>query len=85
MITDEQRSNMAVNLVDFLLELESKAERDSDPVSIEGLTEDGQVVGAIVMIRGAGVFNAFAMWAAENGYYTLGKGIVDGTETGPVP
>jgi hypothetical protein len=81
MITDEQRSNMAANLVDFLLDLEAKAERDSDPISMEGLTDGGVVVGAVVLIRGPDVFNAFATWAAEHGYYTPGKGIVDGTST----
>jgi hypothetical protein len=81
MITDEQRSNMAANLVDFLVELEAKAERDSDPISMEGLTDEGVAVGAVVLIRGSDVFNAFAAWAAELGYYTPGKGIVDGTET----
>lgn len=85
MITDEQRFNMAVNLVDFLVELEAKAERDSDPISMEGLTEDGVVVGAVVLIRGPDVFDAFTKWAAEHGYYSVGKGITDGTETGPVP
>jgi hypothetical protein len=81
MITDEQRSNMAANLVEFLVELEAKAERDSDPISMEGLTDEGVVVGAVVLIRGPDVFNAFATWAAEHGYYTVGKGIVDGTDT----
>jgi hypothetical protein len=82
MITDEQRTNMAANLVDFLVDLEAKAERDTDPISMEGLTDDGVVVGAVVLIRGPDVFDAFAKWAAERGYYTVGKGIVDGTETG---
>jgi hypothetical protein len=81
-ITDEQRSNIAANLVDFLLELEAKAEQDSDPISMEGLTDDGVVVGAVVLIRGPDVFDAFVKWAAELGYYTPGKGIVDGTQTG---
>lgn len=85
MITDEQRSNMAANLVDFLIDLEAKAERDSDQISMEGLTDEGVVVGAIVLIRGSDVFEAFVQWAAERGYYTPGKGIVDGTETGPAP
>jgi hypothetical protein len=85
MITDEQRSNMAANMVDFLIELEAKAERDSDPISMEGLTDSGVVVGAVVLIRGSAVFEAFLQWAAEHGYYTPGKGIVDGTQTGPVP
>jgi hypothetical protein len=79
MITDEQRTNMASNLVEFLVELESKAKLDSDPISIEGFTEDGRVVGAIVLVRGADVVETFMQWAAENGYYTPGKGIVDGT------
>ena len=81
-ITDKQRANMAANLVDFLLELEAKAELDSDPISIEGLTEDGRVVGAIVLIRGVSAVESFINWAEENGYHTPGKGIVDGTETG---
>jgi hypothetical protein len=76
-ITNEQRSNMATNLVDFLLELEAKAERDSDPISVEGLTEDGRIIGAIVLIRGTDVVEAFIEWATERGYYTPGKGIVD--------
>jgi len=80
-ITNEQRSNMASNLVDFLLELEAKAKRDSDPISVEGLTDDGRIVGAIVLIRGTDVVEAFIEWATERGYYTPGKGIVDGTET----
>jgi hypothetical protein len=48
---------------------------------MEGLTDDGVVVGAVVLIRGPEVFAAFAKWAAEFGYYTPGKGIVDGTQT----
>jgi hypothetical protein len=43
------------------------------------------VVGAVVLIRGSDVFEAFLQWAAEHGYYTPGKGIVDGTQTGPEP
>lgn len=82
-ITEEERANMAANLVDFLVELEAKAQRDSDPISIEGLVEDDQLVGAIVLIRGTSVAEAFVEWAAEHGYITRGKGIVDGTETEP--
>ena len=84
-ITNEQRSLMAANLVDFLVELEAKAERDSDPISVEGLTDDGRIVGAIVLIRGTDVAEAFIEWATEHGYHTPGKGIVDGTETEPNP
>jgi len=84
-ITNEQRSNMASNLVDFLLELEAKAKRDSDPISVEGLTDDGRIVGAIVLVRGTDVAEAFIEWATARGYHTPGKGIVDGTETGPIP
>ena len=84
-ITNEQRSNMASNLVDFLLELEAKAKRDSDPISVEGLTDDGRIVGAIVLIRGTDVAEAFIEWATARGYHTPGKGIADGTETGPIP
>jgi hypothetical protein len=81
MITDEQRSNMAAFIVEFLIELDARAALYSDPISMEGLTDEGVVVGAVVLIRGPDVFNAFATWAAEHGYYTPGKGIVDGTST----
>lgn len=77
----DPRDEMAANLVDFLLELEAKADLDSDPISIEGMTDGGEIVGAVVFIRGADVFDAFKRWAAAAGYLTPGKGIVDGTET----
>ena len=80
----DHRDEMAANLVDFLLELESKAKRDADPISIEGMTDGCEIVGAVVFIRGADVFDAFKRWAAAAGYLTPGKGIVDGTET-PAP
>jgi len=85
MITDEQRSNMAANLVEFLVELKAKAARDSDPISMEGFTDEGGVVGAVVLIRGSDVFEDFVKWAAEHGYYAHGKGIIDGTETVAAP
>ena len=81
MMTDEVRATMAANLVDFLLELEAKAKLDSDPVSIEGFADDDGVVGMVVLIRGHDVCERFMQWAAEHGYHTPGKGIVDGTHT----
>lgn len=80
--TDEVRENMLINLREWLLNMEAKAELDSDPVSIEGFTDDNDLpMGGLVLIRTTEAFAAVLKFCEAKGLLTPGKGIDDGTTT----
>lgn len=61
--------------------MEAKAESDSDPVSIEGFTDEGEPVGGLFLVRTLEAFKAMVAFAEESGLLTPGKGIIDGTRS----